>query len=81
MEVRVQGRYRIVSELGAGAFGTVCLAHGEATTGYWSGPPRATSVEELHVIDARLMEGLKWRSQKSFETAPVMEVFRGMRHE
>jgi hypothetical protein len=38
-------------------------------------------VEELLVIDARLMEGLKWRLQKPFETAPVMEVVRGMRHE
>ena len=27
----VQSRYRIVSELGAGAFGTVCLADDEST--------------------------------------------------
>jgi len=32
MGLRVQGRYRIVSELGAGAFGTVCLADDDATT-------------------------------------------------
>ncbi|TMA53495.1 MAG: serine/threonine protein kinase [Deltaproteobacteria bacterium] len=29
--LRVKGRYRIVSELGAGAFGTVCAAEDEAT--------------------------------------------------
>ena len=29
--LRVQGRYRIVGELGASAFGQVCLAHDEAT--------------------------------------------------
>ena len=46
MELRVQRRYRIVSELGAGAFGTVCLADDEATTGYWSGLPRAASEGE-----------------------------------
>jgi serine/threonine protein kinase len=31
---RIQGRYRIVSELGAGAFGLVCLAEDEATS-HW----------------------------------------------
>lgn len=73
MEVRVQGRYRIVSEVGA--------APSAPTTGYWSGLPRAASVEELLVIDARLMEGLTWRSQKPFETAPVMEVVHEVPHE
>jgi len=29
--LRIQGRYRIVSELGTGDFGTVCVAEDEAT--------------------------------------------------
>src|SRR6185295_750211 len=29
--MRVRGRYRVVSEIGAGAFGTVCLGEDEST--------------------------------------------------
>jgi urease gamma subunit len=35
----------------------------------------------VFVADGRLMEALKWKSQKSFKTDPVMEAIREMLHE